>query len=326
MKMTLFFLLFFVLATHVDGQEDFSKADSFAGGLVYMSDDARELSGFLTSGFKSDIQKARVIYTWVCKNISYDINKSLNRTGIRYTYSSEEEKKQILEKIISDGVRETLKRRKGICEDYSNLFTALCRYSGLEVKTIRGSARVNPRLTGQTRLPDDHTWNAIKINASWWIVDATWGAGSIDPGRKKFIKSFREEFFMIDPSIAIFSHYPKDREEQLLPGTIGPEELAKMPVTGNGFVRYRVTGFEPSTAIIKSNREGTVVITITSGGKVPGKYLVTEDNSRKEIQPVSQAKGTLTFEISTKGRSGRLVTISGLEEGQVYDIITYKIQ
>lgn len=34
----------------------------------------------------------------------------------------------------------------------------------------------------------DHDWNAVFVGGQWWLLDACWGAGTVDMKRKTFVK------------------------------------------------------------------------------------------------------------------------------------------
>ena len=51
------------------------------------------------------------------------------------------------------------------------------------------------------KLESTHSWNAVKIDDAWQLVDATWGAGSLTTKDKKepgpiFVKRFNGHYFL----------------------------------------------------------------------------------------------------------------------------------
>jgi len=34
----------------------------------------------------------------------------------------------------------------------------------------------------------DHEWNAVFVGGQWWMLDACWGAGTVDMKNKTFVK------------------------------------------------------------------------------------------------------------------------------------------
>ena len=85
----------------------------------------------------TDLQKTLWINDYICDNFKYDIVSA---------YSS-------LDDFLTSGV--------GICEAYTNLFTALCHKVGIPV-SYAYSNEIN------------HIWNVVYIDGEWYHVDTTW--------------------------------------------------------------------------------------------------------------------------------------------------------
>jgi transglutaminase/protease-like cytokinesis protein 3 len=307
------------------GQGSYEAADKHALSVNTRTTDAAQLAAALTAPFKTDIEKARAVYAWIAHNISYDINKFYNNKPVRFTYSSDAEKEKILSEIYESGIRETLKKRKGVCEDYSNLFAKMCKVSGIEVMTIRGAARMRPVLAGNSELANDHAWNAVRINGSWKIVDATWGAGNVDFAKKKYIKQYKSEFFLINPKIAVMTHYPADEKDQLLDRPVPRREIASLPVPGYGFLKYEASDYTPSSGIVKLSAQPVLKIRFRLGKDFPERFLIIDNSKKTEIIPGEKVNNYYTFNVNLKGSKGHVITIAGVTGVQVNEIITYKI-
>jgi transglutaminase-like putative cysteine protease len=107
------------------------------------------LSKNITAGANEDIEKAMRIYDWVTTNIVYDLPKYV-RMG-KNDYS------------MNFGAMATLESKKGVCYDYSTLYAALARSSGVRVKVITGNY-----ISNNSKLY--HAWNEIYIKElDQWI-------------------------------------------------------------------------------------------------------------------------------------------------------------
>jgi len=117
----------------------------------------------LTSKEKSITQNALSIYTYITKNISYDFEKA--REGGSLTRK---------------GVLQTLKDKKGLCLDFTDLFIALARSAGIPAREVDGYAYTkdfSATPTLQTNLL--HSWvQYYNPQLGWVSVDPTWGATS----------------------------------------------------------------------------------------------------------------------------------------------------
>lgn len=129
----------------------------------------------------TDMEKAKAIFDWVVENIRY------------------EESPENIPCALT-----TYERRSGVCEDYSLLYSALCRASGLTCRSVGGNAYLHyPDLIYanfyselvdachdylNAKYPDSytlntqtckagmgHAWNEVWIDGRWVIVDCTWG-------------------------------------------------------------------------------------------------------------------------------------------------------
>ncbi len=69
-----------------------------------------------------------------------------------------------------DKIAKPLKTRKGICENYADLFNDICLKSGIKSYVIEGYTKVN----GFTEYIL-HAWCAAVIDSSWFLFDSNMG-------------------------------------------------------------------------------------------------------------------------------------------------------
>ncbi len=115
------------------------------GGATLWDTQTQELADEICTDCETDAEKVHAIYIWIIDNFEYDYDYF---TFIQYF-----------------DVRETLRTRKGVCYDFSNLFAALCRSQGIPCYVVDG--------TPYDRSLANHTWNRVYYNNSWWDVDVT---------------------------------------------------------------------------------------------------------------------------------------------------------
>ncbi len=154
------------------------------------------LAAYLTAPAKNDREKVRAIFRWITSRVSYDAKSFLSGSRTDTT---------------PEGV---LRSRSAVCSGYAGLFQALAQRGGLECATIRGYAKGYGYAAGHTVGKVNHDWNAVNIDGSWYLLDSTWGAGSLSG--KTFVQKFKEFFFLTPPEIMILSHFPVDTRWQLL--------------------------------------------------------------------------------------------------------------
>lgn len=162
------------------------------------------LVAYLKQHLSTDDQLARAIYTWVSRNIKYNVY-------ITYTSRNEEadETKEI-QKILSE--------RKGICQDYALLFKALVKEAGMDAYVIDGYNCRDGAL-----LPDPHEWCAAKVSGKWYMFDPTWGAGFVE--NYQFIPSPNHRFCKLLPDTLLKTHMPFDPMFQFRERPLSYEEF-----------------------------------------------------------------------------------------------------
>lgn len=125
----------------------------------------------ITAGKQSDRDKARAIYTYVAKNMNYDMEKF--------------KKNQF---AWNDSAIKSLATKKGVCQDYVFLALALLRASDIPSRFVEGEA-------GNQR----HAWVEAQLDGRWVTMDPTWGSGFITP-EGGFKKKLDMKYFDPQPS------------------------------------------------------------------------------------------------------------------------------
>jgi hypothetical protein len=164
-----------------------------------------KLAKYLAEPCKSDRDKARVVFRWIADRVAYDTESAAaGRPGA----------------LTPAGI---LKARKAVCEGYANLFNDLAGRLDLKSVRVAGYAKGVGYAPGDRFARPNHSWNAVEIDGSWRLIDASWGAGYTKDG--KFERRLREWFFLTPPEALIFTHYPVERRWQLLDAPVTQKEF-----------------------------------------------------------------------------------------------------
>ena len=174
---------------HID-----EKALSIPLSKTYSSD---SISAFVRSNFNPGKDRLRAIYTWVTANISYD-------TDSMYVINSDRD--------TDERVSATLRRRKGVCENYAAVFNDIASKSGIASYIVSGYTRQLGTIDRS-----GHAWCAVYVDNEWFFCDPTWDQG----GR------LSARWFLVPPSQFIGSHFPFDPLWQLLDHPISYNEFSK---------------------------------------------------------------------------------------------------
>jgi hypothetical protein len=188
MKALLFTWLLMSSYTVVKAQELDAYADRKALQIPRHSTYAADsIAAYILNNFSTGRERARAVYTWITQNIQYS-------TDSMYYFRSWGTDPEI--KMAS-----ILRRRKGVCENYAELFAGILNKCGVPAVVITGYTK-----TGAAVNWTGHGWVAVKVAEEWLLCDPTWDAGKYN--------SYR--YFLVPPAEFIFTHMPFDPMWQLL--------------------------------------------------------------------------------------------------------------
>ncbi len=162
------------------------------------------LSAYLTKAFDQEDEKFAAIYFWVAKNIDYDVKNRYESPVYR---------------TVQEITLEVMKSKKGVCQHYSELFNELSCLAGLTSYVVNGYGKEFGKVMNLA-----HAWNVIRVNGTYYFVDATWGAGHINQ-EGKYERNFDLKYFMVKPKDFIDDHISFDPMWQLLKRPLYFEEF-----------------------------------------------------------------------------------------------------
>ena len=97
---------------------------------------------------KSDYQKVKAIYDYICSNVSYDYTNLNNDTYIqKYTAYA------------------ALIDKTAVCQGYASLLYRMVLDAGVDARVISGDAG------------GPHAWNIVRLKDKYYNLDSTWDAG-----------------------------------------------------------------------------------------------------------------------------------------------------
>lgn len=189
----------------------FAAVDAYADAAPRFAEQSiPALAAYLAKSGPDDLMRTRALYRWVTRNIAYDV-----RGFVSGNYGD----------MTPDGV---LRRRVSVCEGYSRLTQVLGAAMGLEVAMIKGWSKGYSYTSGAKVGGDvNHSWNAVKINGQWRLMDPTWGSGYLGD-KMKFVREFQEHYFLTSPEEFVFDHLPADPRWQFLDRAISSAEFSDL--------------------------------------------------------------------------------------------------
>jgi hypothetical protein len=159
---------------------------------------ATSISSYINANFKTERERVRAIYTWVITNIRYDKDSMYP-----INWSLEHEEK----------IATTLRRRRGVCENFASLFSEIAAKSGFPSFVVSGNA------TEQGASRSGHSWSAVYLERQWYLCDPTWDYNYPDNTR----------YFLVSPAEFIGSHMPFDPLWQLLEHPVSGQQAGQRP-------------------------------------------------------------------------------------------------
>ncbi len=147
----------------------------------------------------NDTQKLCLIAGWIYNNIDFDIEKF--RTG-----------------GVVDDYKTVYTLRKGLCGDYSSIFSAFCTRLNITNEIIEGYV---PEYDSDNLVyyATNHAWNVVKLGGNWFHCDLLGFSGNLKrhaPDRLEFIKQPDATNFLTTSLSFLSKKIPADPMWQLL--------------------------------------------------------------------------------------------------------------
>ena len=292
-------------------ERDFTEIDRLAATINYRGESIEELAKLLSQNAESELEKARIIYAWITQHVSYDVPaaREVKNNGDYPDVSPT--------KVLRD--------RTTICSGYSNLYLDLAKAMDLEAVIIIGYAK--GATTIETNDDVNHAWNGVKINGDWYLIDSTWGSGSVV--EDKFIPQYKPYYFATKPSKFIYTHFPQDKGWQLLTKTHSRGEFASLPNIYSHFYDLNLNLISHNFSQIKAAERIDIKLQAPANifavadlyrgqQKLPKtSTFVTRQDNDLVVSVAPPVPGDYTLKIYAK---------KGKEERQYHQVITYQIE
>jgi hypothetical protein len=220
-------LLFFLALGGLTHAQVFGIDDSLKKIPRSKERSLEELCRYISENSSSDLEKARGAYYWIANNIRYDAKKFFK------------------DKPSNSRPGDVFSKRKAVCEGYANLFGEMCSMMNIECVVVVGYSKGYGYKPGQALTIADHAWNAVRVDSTWRLVDATWASGDIHKRLfRKFVPKFYDEYFNVPPKEMALTHLPELPMWQLLEDPVpvklfsGDEKKLHWHLNNPGTVKY----------------------------------------------------------------------------------------
>ncbi|WP_158849379.1 transglutaminase domain-containing protein [Algibacter sp. L1A34] len=294
MKRFIFILIAFVGFSAISQQSDFNtidfkKTDSISELYNYTAlKNLPVLAHNLTFHLDSDVEKFRAIYKWVCLNIEGDYcfylkttrkRKKFKNDSLDFTNWNKSLQKKVFKQLVDN--------QKTICSGYAYLIKELAALSGIECEIVNGYSRSPSSQIGELGVAN-HSWNAVKLNNKWYLVDATLASGYFNVNENQFVKNYNDGYFLASPEQFSKSHFPLDSKWLLLDDKPRADEFVNGPIVYGSSFKYNILPIFPQNLKNEILKNDYVVF----------KLKVFDENDIEEIEL-----------IITKGSSSKAIKL-----------------
>jgi transglutaminase/protease-like cytokinesis protein 3 len=283
------FIIFLLLSKVCLGQKrttSFSSIDWNVKNIEAPTVDS--LAKRLTAPYQTELEKIRAIFSWIAQHIAYNTgiyNVGRGYRPVKYVFDPAD---TITSKsAIEQTAERVLRRRIAICDGYSKLFKTLCDYAGIESEVILGYGKCY--LEKDEKFKTNHTWNAVRIDSVWRLLDVTWASGYVTYSNE-FVHHIDEAYFLPSPQQFILDHYPEDLKWTLLDRPPTSREFRFSPFKYKSFIKYGITSASPPNGTIEALAGDTIKIELKL--KDPSKDSLTAsdaffDSTIIQLSPLS---------------------------------------
>jgi transglutaminase-like putative cysteine protease len=236
------------------------------------------LGSYIQSSESDPFLRAKAVHDWIADRIAYDVKAY--RTG----------------KYPSQDADAVFGARRGVCSGYSLLFVALAKAAGVDAVLVAGDARTE----GNDVRGEGHAWNAVRIDGAYYLVDATWDAGSVDGD--DFKKGFGTDYLFTPPEVFGLTHFPDQDGWQLRDHPIDRGEFFRQPMMAPAFFAAGYRLVEPDRSQVEAT--GSVSIRATNPRHAFFTGRVTQDGAAEatECGVTSEEDATLLCPLGDRGR------------------------
>ncbi len=304
--------------------QDYAAVDRMVKQYSPQWNSPEDLAKQISHDFSTAEEKARAIYDWIALNITYDIEKYFSQglfTAPYYAHSliNTDENYYIEDLYRVNMAEDAMYTKTTLCEGYASLYKRLCDLAGVECVIIPGYVKILPSDIGRKPTAPNHTWNAVRINGQWRLLDVTWGAGKLNYEKKIFVPEFSDMYFFVPPERFFLQHCPEKATWSFTGKTV--QDFITLPYFYREYLSAGIEIIKPVKGIFYSTGKVRIRFRIKNFSKDSSiSYSIRENSPAIKIHPVQKSEWT-TFTVSLHIRHETYLTL--FMDG--YAIVVYKL-
>lgn len=235
------------------------------------------IANYISENFTTDDDKIRAIFYWTASTISYDVENMFNQRP---------------NQTVDYKIKTTLETKKGVCMHYAEVFKDIANKVGVRTVIIDGYTKQDGKI-----VTIGHSWNASKINGTWYLFDPTWGSGYVN--NQQYFRKLNNDFFKADVVQFGLSHMPFDYLWQLKEYPISNQEFydSKM-VSESTTVKLDFNSeIQKNESLSNIERTAAVINRVEKGGLINNLIIEKIAMSKKEIDYFKETEAIAKLEI-----------------------------
>lgn len=289
---------------------NYTTVDGFARTYkqpVRNPQDLGALAAAIKAKFSTEHERARAAYAWIAANITFDVD----------SYNKDREQPIVDAFAI-------LTTKKTSAAGYASLYQTLCKFlMDIECEIVPGYGRYYHEFAaGKKPMKFNHTWNAIKLEEKWYLVDACWGSGFADFDEGTFTPKYDPFYFCTLPAAFQNDHYPENPQWQLSTQKIAPATFFNRPLLRHEYYELGMVGYEPLQGMLVRKKGAFVAFMFNSPLNVLTSVAVRTDTETENDMGEPKANGDKYYYTYKTRRGGEYVIRVFVENKWV---MTYKI-
>ena len=230
----------------------------------------KSVANYIADHESDPFQRIKALHDYVATRISYDAD----------AYFSGEYPPQDPQTVF--------KTRQAVCQGYANLLMALSKAINEEILIIVGDSRTQiSNFYGQ-----GHAWNAAKIQGYWYLIDPTWDSGYVN--ESGFYPSYNTNYLFTPPEVMIMSHFPNNKDWQLLSNPLPKEEFLNNPMIQPEFFAKGLSLISPKQFKNNVNSVATIEINNPNNNYLLAKFNLIGSNNNTEDNNCQINQGIIT--------------------------------
>ena len=207
------------------------KSTRFLQSMPAMISAGALAQSYVCRPHRSDVQRARAIFTWVAERITWE----------------EDFEGQV-------DARRVIQTKRGCSEEIAVLVRDMCLAVGLQAEVIRGYLKAPGEVLDlETMARPNHWWNSVIVDGEWRILDCSLAApthprrGAYSSANGQVAESW---YFLARPMEACYTHIPLLPEQQHIVPPVPHEVLIALPCACPAYFRNTVELSDFNTSII----------------------------------------------------------------------------